>query len=147
MFSKLLPPEGVPHAISVPSLINACPLVPTPSLVVTLLAFLTITSPLVVIGSLNPLGLLAHFIPPASPLSAVNTWSLAGAFTFKFASSIILSATVKASSPVTSPVCVAFVSLAVFKATLELLLTSVSKSDIVLAGCVPVWFALALSVE
>ena len=44
-----------------------------------------------------------------------------------------MSAIVKTVEPVTSPVCVAFVTLAVFATTLELLETSVSKSETWLA--------------
>ena len=49
----------------------------------------------------------------------------------------------RAPDPVTSPVCVALVTFAVLAATDVLLPTSVSKSEIVAAVCVPVWLALA----
>lgn len=64
---------AAPHCKSVPSDVSICPLVPKGNLVVSLLEFLYIISPRVVIGSAKPSGTAAHFIPPDFVLSAVKT--------------------------------------------------------------------------
>ena len=80
----------------------------------------------------------AHVRPPVFPDCAVSTYPSVGALlTFKLASSTTLSAIVKAVLPVTSPVWVALVTLAVFAAIAVLIelanLASVTASSKILA--------------
>ena len=79
-----------------------------------------------------------------SPVPAVALpLILAVAILASFAFVTTPAAMVRATDPVTSPLWVALVTFAVFSATAALFPTSVSKSEMVAAACVPVWFARA----
>ena len=109
----LIPPLVSSQAISVPLLVRTCPFVPKANLVVAE-SLLYIISPLVVIGSAKPAGTDAHFQPPVAPLSAVRTSSSVGPLLISIIASVIFAgAIVRATEPVTSPVCVWLVVLPV----------------------------------